>query len=76
MPRLQNSLHSRTFGHWEEKGLKGVIMGQLLRRYTCPKCKEVYIEPLDPDEKNCPDCKVPFKIDWWEAVKHIKMDND
>lgn len=51
-------------------------MGQLLRRYTCPKCKEVYIEPLDPDEKNCPDCKVPFKIDWWEAVKHINIDKD
>lgn len=77
MSRLQNSLHSRTFRHREEKEVKGLIVGQLWKRYTCPKCKKVYIdEPPIPEGKDCPECKIPFIIDDWEAVKQIEIDND
>ena len=62
-------------------------MTQVWKLFTCPKCKKVYtnfppfsegkddIDSLTAEDFMCPDCKVPYKTEDWEAVKHFEFDD-
>lgn len=63
-------------------------MGDITKRYTCPKCKQWFTDWSLPIPKNktfdeahddksiyqCQKCKIPYKDDWWEYIKHIELD--